>query len=335
MAFAQVVMMAALAAAPHAHTPAAAPSWLAEELPLPLSVRTPEDLHFKAAAERQYLVFNLLAGGKAAWDAGDWATAATKWEALLRMPDLPPDVVAAAHPFAIEARKRAGGAAAETPSVSLAVPPPVAEPEAPRVEKPAPFGSLSGVITGGGALGPGGTVVLLRRATGATPKPKPAKGKVIVQRGKTFVPRVLAVPLGTAIEFRNEDEISHNVFSLSRPNDFDLGLYKGGLVKTQQFDAPGPVQLLCNIHTSMVGYVYVSDTPWFAQADAGGTFSIKGVPPGEYQLEAWHESASAPTRQAVRVEGDAHVSLTVNADKAGPTFVPDKYGKPRQVQLGY
>ena len=59
--------------------------WLGEELPLPLAVRTAQDLAVKAAAEKQYLIFNLLAGGKLAWDGGDYATAATKWEALLRV----------------------------------------------------------------------------------------------------------------------------------------------------------------------------------------------------------------------------------------------------------
>ena len=64
------------------------PSWPGTELPLPLAVRTPHDLAFKALAERHYLVFNLLAGGKAAFDAGDFASAALKWEALLQLPRL-------------------------------------------------------------------------------------------------------------------------------------------------------------------------------------------------------------------------------------------------------
>src|SRR4249920_527118 len=66
--------------------------WLGEELPLPLAVRTAQDLAVKAAAERQYLIFNLLAGGKLAWDGGDFATAATKWEALLKIHPLDPDL---------------------------------------------------------------------------------------------------------------------------------------------------------------------------------------------------------------------------------------------------
>ena len=89
--------------------------WLADSLPLQLSVRAPEDLAFKAAAERQYLVFNLLAGGKQAWDRGDFEGAATRWEALLRTPNLPPELDTLVRPLAIKARARLGGEGASMP----------------------------------------------------------------------------------------------------------------------------------------------------------------------------------------------------------------------------
>ena len=85
--------------------------WLGEELPLPLAVRTAQDLAVKAAAEKQYLIFNLLAGGKLAWDGGDFATAAAKWEALLRVHGLDPEIDKVIRPLAKEARARAGGSA--------------------------------------------------------------------------------------------------------------------------------------------------------------------------------------------------------------------------------
>src|ERR1700729_2963267 len=88
------LLAAALFATPAvaAPPPADARGWLGEELPLPLVVRTPQDLAVKSAVEKQYLIFNLLAGGKLAWDSGDFATAATKWEALLRVPALDPEI---------------------------------------------------------------------------------------------------------------------------------------------------------------------------------------------------------------------------------------------------
>jgi plastocyanin len=197
--------------------------------------------------------------------------------------------------------------------------------------------SVSGTVVGGGALGPGGTVLWLRRLDGPTPRPAPARGKVIRQRNKTFIPRVLAVPVGTKVDFRNEDEIFHNVFSLSRPNDFDTGLYRQGASYTQTFRKVGAVQILCNIHATMIAHVYVVDTPYYAQADAGGAFTIKNVPPGEYEMETWHEASLQPWKQNVTVgpEGVRGLSVKVAGDKLGPTHVPDKSGKPRQTHLGY
>ena len=157
-----------------------------------------------------------------------------------------------------------------------------------------------------------------------------------MQKDKMFRPHVLAVPQGALVEFRNEDELFHNVFSLSKPNDFDLGLYKGGVSKDQAFNTPGPVHLLCNIHAAMNGWLYVSDSPWFGQADASGAFTVKNVPPGNYEAEVWHEWSNETVKVPVKVAGPvADVNVTVDGDKRAPAFVPDKAGKKRQPQLGY
>jgi plastocyanin len=311
--------------------------WLGEEMPLPLAVKTAQDLAVKAVAEKQYLIFNLLAGGKLAWDAGEFGTAAAKWEQLLRVPGLDPEIERVIRPLAVAARERSGEKAAPgtPPAVAAA---PAGEAPSPRAvrERVLPV-TVSGTVSGGGSPGPGGAVIWLRRANGETPRPAPAKGKVISQKGKAFVPHVLAVPVGTTVDFRNDDQIFHNVFSLNKPNDFDTGLYKQGGSYPQTFKKPGAVQLLCNIHSSMMGYVYVVDSPWYAQADGSGAFTIRGVPPGEYEVEVWHESASKPTKQrlAVGVDGVRGLELRVGGDRRPPAFVPDKSGKPRQSHLGY
>ena len=344
-------LLAAAALVSPAPSWAAAPAsdtrgWLGEELPLPLAVRTAQDLAVKAAAEKQYLIFNLLAGGKLAWDAGDFATAAGKWEALLRVHGLDPEVEKVIHPLAKEARSRAGGKpttadddrplaprepAAGGPPAAL-LPPPESVGRAPTSSV-----SVSGTVSGGGALGPGGAVVWLKRVGGDTPRPNPAHGKVVTQRKKAFIPHVLVVPVGTKVNFRNEDPIFHNVFSLSKPNDFDTGLYKQGATYQQTFKRAGVVQVLCNIHSSMLGVIVVVDTPYYAQADASGAFTIKGVPPGDYQMTVWHESSSKPTEQRLSVSpgGMRGLSLQVAGDKRPPQFVPDKSGKPRQSHIGY
>ena len=338
------LLVAALFAVPAVAAPPAteARGWIGEELPLPLAVRTPQDLAVKAAAERQYLIFNLLAGGKLAWDAGDFATAARKWEALLNLRPLDPDLENIIKPLAHEARSRAGGqAAAESP---LQVTPPSTTPSSsglsppvPTVATASPTASVSGTVSGGGPQGPGGAVIWMKRASGETPRPAPAHGKVISQRGKMFVPHVLVVPVGTRVAFRNDDPIFHNIFSLSKPNEFDTGLYKQGATYTETFRHPGAVQLLCNIHASMFGFVFVVDTPYYAQAEANGAFTIKGVPPGEYELQVWHEAAAKPTVEHLTVGtgGVRGLALRVGGDKRVPQFVPDKSGKPRQSHLGY
>jgi plastocyanin len=179
-------------------------------------------------------------------------------------------------------------------------------------------------------------VVWLTRVQGPTPKPKPAPRQIVVQRGKRFLPHVLVVPAGTEVSFVNEDKMFHNVFSLSRPNDFDLGLYEEGVARSKVFSEPGPVRLLCNIHASMSAFVYVVDSPWYAQADARGRFELRGVPPGEYVLHAWHESSAKPSTQRITVgEGRVAVATTVTSDAERTAFVPDKAGRPRQTQIGY
>jgi plastocyanin len=309
--------------------------WLGEEMPLPLAVKTTQDLAVKAIAEKQYLIFNLLAGGKLAWDDGDFTAAATKWEALLRVPGIDPEIERVIRPLASAARERAGG---QSVSGGATLPGHAAPATAaPAVRERAATVTVSGTIAGGGTPGPGGAVVWLKRANGETPRPAPAHGKVISQKGKAFVPHVLAVPVGTKVDFRNDDAIYHNVFSLTKPNDFDTGLYKQGGDYEQTFKKPGAVQLLCNIHSSMIGYVYVVDSPYYAQADGAGAFAIKGVPPGEYDLEVWHEGSSKTTKQRVVVgaEGLRGLELRVGGDRRPPAFVPDKSGKPRQSHLGY
>lgn len=308
---------------------------LGEQLPLALLVRTPEELHYKALAERQYLLVTLLISAKAAWDKNDFSSAATQWEAALRVPEVPAELEAAVRTFAKVARERAGGQSSAPlpvaqPEVVMVVNTSEAEPVKPTVLP------VSGVITGGGANGPGGAVVVLRPVNRAPPKPKPTRVRAVVQRDKRFVPHVLAVPLGATVEFRNEDEFFHNVFSITKPNDFDLGLYKPGEPREQVFSTPGPVHLLCNIHSQMNGWLYVSDSPWFAQADKDGRFTIKNVPLGQWEVEVWHEWATQTSKRTIVVSGaPLDLSIAVDGDRRAPAFSPDKSGKPRQPQLGY
>ena len=331
-----LVFAAPAANAAGAETKAEAGRWLGDDLPLPLPVKTPQDISFKSAVERQYLIFNLMAGGKLAYQRGDYAGAAEKWDTLLRIGGLDPQIEKAVAPFLADARAKSG---AERPAdgQGRAPPPPPAPSGGGR--RPAGAGAImvAGTVTGGGPIGPGGAVVWLKRVDGAMPRTVPVPDQVVTQREKTFLPHVLAVPLGTTVEFRNDDRIYHNVFSIAKPNDFDAGIRKTGATYTRTFTHPGVVEILCNIHSTMNAYVYVVDSPFFTKAQASGAFSIRGVPPGRYELAAWHEAASSITRKTIAVgpEGVRDVTVTVGGDRRAGPFVPDKYGHKRQPQLGY
>ena len=257
--------------------------------------------------ERQYLIVNLMAGGRMAYEAGDFARAARDWEMLLKVPSLPPEVAKVVSPLLAEAQRQRGGAGAPsapaapgTPAAAAASqePPPAAAPaaESPRAT------TVKGSVNGGGAIGPGAAVLWLTRVGGPTPTPhRSRRPRVMNQASKAFVPHVLAVAVGETVAFRNDDPYFHNVFSLSPGQGFDTGLYSAGGVYNKTFTRPGPVELLCNIHASMVGYIYVVNSAYYTQPRANGTFVIRNVPPGSYELHAWHESAAAVVKQPLTV----------------------------------
>jgi hypothetical protein len=303
--------------------------WLMIAVLLSAPAKPTRDQAMLQLIERETQIANLLTTGKLAWDAGDYASAASKWEALLKVDGLPADVEKAVKPLAAEARNRARSGMPDLPGKQEAQVPEKVEPP-----KPPPPVTVSGTVSGGGSLGPGGAVIALRRVDGWTPKPPPQQ-KPLLQKEKRFVPHVLAVPVGSTIDFRNEDEIFHNVFSLSPAAKFDTGLHKGGAETPVKFEKTGVIELLCNIHATMLGYLVVVDTPWYAVADGSGTFQIRNVPPGEYEASVWHEAANAAQKRKVTVAEGAPLAFTVAADKRSNPFPPDKYGKPRQQQLGY
>ncbi len=110
----------------------------------------------------------------------------------------------------------------------------------------------------------------------------------IDQINKHFVPGVMAIRVNTLVRFPNSDDIRHHVYSFSPAKKFELRLYHGMTAEPVLFDKPGTVVLGCNIHDSMVGYIFVVDTPYFAVADAQGMARISQVPAGKYQLEIYH-----------------------------------------------
>jgi plastocyanin len=121
------------------------------------------------------------------------------------------------------------------------------------------------------------------------PGSDPDKGgtHVIHQKNRSFVPKVSIVTVGTTVKFPNDDLIFHNVFSLSRPARFDLGLYRAGASRSAEMRRPGEVDVYCNIHSEMHAKIKVLDTVHYSVTGKNGRFQIDNVPPGTYELVAW------------------------------------------------
>ena len=115
---------------------------------------------------------------------------------------------------------------------------------------------------------------------------------VLDQRNFDFNPRVLAVQVGSVVEFPNHDRVFHNVFSFHDGKKFDLGLYPTGTMKLVTFDKPGLSRIFCNIHPHMVAYVMAVASPYFAVSDEAGRFTIRDVPPGNHPYQAWRSGGS-------------------------------------------
>jgi plastocyanin len=181
----------------------------------------------------------------------------------------------------------------------------------------------------------GETLVWLEPVT--TPKTAPKRAPVNAQlttRSKSLVPHVLAVPAGSTVAFPNDDPISHNLFSLSSNNAFDLGLYRKGAGKTQKFDAPGIVNVYCNVHPNMSAVIHVLSTPYFGFAGADGGFSVDGVPPGKYRLVVWNEQggqSEAPVIDVTPSGLSQAVTLTLDSRNYRATVHMNKVGKPYQA----
>jgi plastocyanin len=165
------------------------------------------------------------------------------------------------------------------------------------------------VVTKGGVLAtnPPIAVVYLEGAPG---KAGALPTRQVTQKEMNFVPTLLAVQVGTAVEFPNEDDTYHNIFSYSPAKRFDLGRYRPDErpIPSVVFDQAGLVTLRCDIHEHMRGLILVLETPYFTTTDADGRFRLSGVPPGKYTLKAWVNSRTT-REQAVELKSGSTVHV--------------------------
>jgi len=164
---------------------------------------------------------------------------------------------------------------------------------------------LSGIVKSGGP-----SAVVLEPVP-ARAYPASNQPVTMDQRGLKFVPQLLVVQQGTTVEFKNSDSVSHNIFwpniSGNKKLGHNLGTAPSGQSLRFKFDNPGNIPVLCNMHTEMSGDIVVSPSPYFAQTDATGAYSINNISEGAYKASAWHNGKA--TTVTVTVKGDTKLDF--------------------------
>jgi len=165
--------------------------------------------------------------------------------------------------------------------------------------------------TGHGVAG----IVIIAESDSALPDKHAPRAAIMDQQHMQFVPRVLVIQTGTGVDFPNSDQIQHQVYSFSAPKTFKLSLYAGHKYPPVIFDRPGLVTLGCNIHDGMIGYIYVTDSPFFGRSDDAGQLQLHGLPAGSYTLSAAHPQMQEPGGGPLQL----HLTLTDNTHST-PVF---------------
>ena len=152
---------------------------------------------------------------------------------------------------------------------------------------------------------------------------------MVDQIDKEFMPYVKPIRVGSQVKFPNKDDIRHHVYSFSPARKFELPLYRGTPAQPVLFDKPGIVKLGCNIHDWMIGYIYVTETPYFGKTAREGRVDLDDLPPGRYRAHVWHPrmgGSEGATLRLVQVH-DAAPSAVEWRLKLKPEF------RPRRVPL--
>lgn len=189
------------------------------------------------------------------------------------------------------------------------------------------------VLRHGKAESSNGDVVIWLTSTDSKQPVSPGPAARLVQKDKRFIPHLLVIPVGTAIEFPNRDPFFHDVFSIYHGKPFDLGLYESGAVRSVQFTKPGVSYIFCNIHPDMSAAVIALSTPHFTTSGPDGAFHIAHVPPGRYKLSVWYELAPqaelAPQSRDIEITAGDNVlpAIALHASEAHSEHL-NKYGEP-------
>ncbi|MBI4788888.1 MAG: carboxypeptidase regulatory-like domain-containing protein [Chloroflexi bacterium] len=157
--------------------------------------------------------------------------------------------------------------------------------------------------------------VYVKEGLGGKTFPAPQQAVVLDQSGCHYVPHVFGVQAGQTLTIRNSDGILHNIHPKPKTNkEFNIGQPRV-MDTNRTFDKPEVmIPVFCEVHGWMNAYVGVLEHPFFAVSGDDGTFTIQGLPPGDYTLEAWHEEYGTQTQKfTVAAKETKTVDLTFKA----------------------
>jgi len=194
-------------------------------------------------------------------------------------------------------------------------------------------GKIKGTVKVKGLRSPANVLVYLTKApSGSMDLSK--TNFVMDQRNLEFIPHVLPVLVGSTVRFPNNDQVDHNIFSMSRTKKFNLGSYKPGDSKAVLFDKPGIVEVRCDVHAEMAAYILVMKNPYFAVTDKKGNFQIPDASylqqvgledladlvAGKYFIKTWHEKLKTQ-KKAITISEDGNVAIQLNLKRGVPSVL--------------
>ena len=159
------------------------------------------------------------------------------------------------------------------------------------------------------------------------PGARPATPVKIEQKGRKFVPDLVAITVGDKVSFPNVDPFLHNVFSQSGARKFDLGSFKKGDTKEKEFPAPGVVDVYCNIHPEMAATILVLPNRRHTRTGADGTFVLAGIPEGTWTVFAYARRAAKPVSAKVTVKPGADTTIDFAITRGPEPPHLNKYGE--------
>jgi plastocyanin len=154
-------------------------------------------------------------------------------------------------------------------------------------------------------------LVFLRSGLGGRVFAWPKEPVRIANARCMYVPRVAAAMTHQPVEFVNEDPADHNVHGFSEQGAFNFTLLGKGSSRTIKVRRPeAPFRVKCDLHPWMLGWLAVFDHPYFRVTGPDGAFELDGVPAGDYEIDAWHETlGTRNAKVAVSAGGTADLEF--------------------------